>query len=267
MVDISFQIKCWGKELSNLSWLGHRSFQGHLVTGKNSGTHWVKYMICLALAEHYGVEPPEYFNAEATNAFMGNPKNVRTKDGLPRLASSHTIPGFGYDLSFLRVGAYPPTAVLVRDMRDVLVSHYEKWKHRYGISWAQYLRLPMDQKGIRCDLWWYIRFLNRWGDCMARLPQEIIAVRYEDLRQNPAANVERLLLHFGLTIPHSVIVHAVAASSKDAMAEKTDPDFPERIIGKSETTLVDYFSGEDGAYFAEVLGRNLRHAFGYEYAV
>ncbi len=266
MQYLKFQLYCWGKELSNYSLLRHRNFEGHLVTGKNSGTHWVKYIICLALAEHYGVEPPAYFNAEATNAFMGNPKNVQPLPGLPRLASSHTIPGFAYDSKLTRpADEYPPVAVLVRDLRHVLISHYEKWKDKYALSWSDFLRIPPDQRGIRCDIWWYMHFLNRWGDCMKRLPGEIIVLRFEDMQAGPTEHVTRILKHFDLHIPHHAIDCAVAASSKEAMDKKTDPDFPERIIRKEETGVEDYFSGEDGDFFARTIARNLRHRFGYDY--
>ncbi len=265
MRDVKFQLHAWGKELSNLYWLKFPGYQGHLATGKNSGTHWVKYMICLALAEHYNIEPPEYFNADATNAFIGNPKNVRPLKGLPRLISSHSIPGVGYGMGPLRPGTYPPVMVLVRDLRDVLISHYEKWKDTYEISWPEYLRLPWGKKGIRCDIWWYIRFLNRWGDCANRMPNEIASVRYEDLRSNSAANIECILRHFDLRISHDVIARAVGAASKDAMSLKSDPDFPERIVRREEVTWADYFSGDDGAHFRDVVRRNLRHSFGYDY--
>lgn len=266
MRDVKFQLHTWGKELSNLNWLKSRGFQGHLVTGKNSGTHWVKYMLCLALAEHFEVEPPEYFNAEATNAFIGNPKNVKTLEGLPKLISSHSIPGVGYGFGPVRPGRYPPAMVLVRDLRDVLISHYEKWKDTYELSWSEYLRTPWDQKGIRCDIWWYIRFLNRWGDCANRMPNEIASVRYEDLRKNSVANIESILRHFDLRISHDVIRRASAAASKDAMSLRTDPDFPERVVRREEVIWEDYFSGEDGQYFRDTVAQNLRHSFGYDYS-
>lgn len=266
-MNLNFRLHCLTKELSNYSLLRHRDFAGHLVTGKNSGTHWVKYIICLALAEHYGVAPPEYFNAEATNAFMGNPKNVRPQKGLPRLASSHTIPGFAYEWSLLRGAApMPPVALLIRDMRHVLISHYEKWKDTYEVDWLTFLHGRLGKRGFRCDIWWYMWFLNRWGDALLARPREIIVLPYERLRADPVEGVDRILRHFGEVIPKATLERAVAGSSKDAMAEKADPDFPERIVDKREDKPEDYFSGEAGAFFRETVARNLRHSFGYDYS-
>ena len=265
-MDINFQLHCWGKEFSNYSLMRHRDFAGHLATGKNSGTHWVKYMICLALAEHYGVAPPEFFNADATNAFMGNPKNVVPLPGLPRLASSHTIPGFAYDLPLLRGSSpYPPAAVLVRDLRDVLISHYEKWKDHYGVTWSEFLRGRMGKRGFRMDIWWYLHFMNRWGDAIRMLSGEVISVKYEDVRADPAPSILAILNHFGLGISNDIIERAVAASSKDAMEQKIDPDHPERILRKEEARIEDYFWGDDLDFFHTTLRKNLRHDFGYDY--
>jgi len=266
-MDLSFQIHCWNKEFSNYSLLRHRDFQGHLATGKNSGTHWVKYMICLALAEHYAVEPPEFFNADATNAFMGNPKSVRPMPGLPRLASSHTIPGFAYDIPLLRGSKpFPPVVVLVRDLRDVLISHYEKWKDTYEVEWSEFLSGRMGKRGFRCDIWWYIHFMNRWGDAIRALPDEVIPITYEDMRANPAQELKGIFTHFGIEIPLEAIERAVAASSKDAMEEKIDPDFPERILRSQEALIEDYFWGDDLDFFQRTLKKNLRHSFGYDFA-
>jgi len=150
-------------------------------------------------------------------------------------------------------------------MRDALISHYEKWKNRYGLSWGQYLRLPPGSKGIRSDIWWHIHFLNRWGDCMARMPHEITSIHYEDMRRNTAPNIECILRHFDIHMSADVIRRAVATASVDAIEQETDPDVPERIVRREEANTAAYFNGEDGKYFRDVIGRNLRHTFGYNY--
>lgn len=267
-MDLAFRLHCLGKELSNYSLLRHRDFQGHLVTGKNSGTHWVKYMICLALAEAFDVAPPAFVNADATDDFMGHPKKVRPQPGMPRLASSHTIPGLGYESALARLsGPVPPVALLVRDLRCVLISHFEKWKDTYGVDWLTYLQGRKGHRGFRCDIWWYMQFLNRWGDALRARPREIILLKYEGMRENPADGLGRILFHFGLDIEPEVIARAIAASSKDAMAEKVDPDFPERVIDQREDRLERYFNGEADVFFKATLRENLRHSFGYDYGL
>jgi len=265
MRDIKFQIHCWGSEARNLNWLKYRGYQGHLVAGKNAGGHWVKYMLSLALAEHYGLERPDFLDVEGAAVFIANPRIQRNIRGLPRLMSSNSIPGIGYDAGAVRPGKYPPVVVLVRDLRYVLVSHYERWKNRYGISWSQYLRLPFGSEKARCDLWGYIHFLNRWGDCAKRIPHEITSIHYEDLRANTAANVECILRHFDLHVPSATVKRAIESAPDYARNGKTDPDAPDRILSQRETAIEGYFSGADGEYFRTTLAKNLRHTFGYAY--
>ncbi len=265
MRNVKFQIRCWGEELGNYNWLAHRGFHGHLAVEKNAGAHWVKHLLGVVLAEHYGLEPPDYFNPDGANAFIANPRVQRNIRGLPRLMSSSGIPGFGFDVGPLRPGAYPPVVVLVRDLRQVLIAHYERWKNRYGISWSQYLRLPIDQDKARCDLWWHIHFLNRWGDCAKRLPHEITSFHYEDLRANTAANVECILRHFDLQVPGATVRRVIDNLPLHIREQRTDPDAPERILGQQEGQFETYFSGADGDYFRKVVARNLRHTFGYNY--
>jgi len=265
MRDVKFRIRCWRRELGNLNWLGTRGVQGHLVTGKNAGTHWVRYMLSLALAERYGIEPPRYFNTDSTRPFILNHSGGAGVEGMPRLMGSHMIPGAGYGLGAVRPGSMPPVVVIVRDLRVTLIAHYERWKHRYGLSWSQYLRLPPGQEGIHCDLWWHIHFLNRWGDCIARLPQEVTSIRYEDMRKNTAPNIECILRHFDIHMPVETIRNAIAAASLDAVEQETDPDEPECIVRELERNVGNFFSGEDGEFFSEIIARNLRHSFGYNY--
>jgi hypothetical protein len=265
MRDLKFQMHCWSEEARNFNWLKYRGFQGHLAAGKNSGSHWVKYMLSLALADHHGLERPDFLDVESAAVFIANPRIQRNIRGLPRLMSSHTIPGFGYDFGPLRPGTSPPVVVLVRDLRHVLVSHYERWKNRMGLSWSQYLRLPFDQEKARCDIWWYIHFLNRWGDCAKRLPHEITSLHYEDLRKNTAPNIECILRHFDLHVPSATVRRAIETAPQYVREGKTDPDAPDRIVSQQETTIEPYFSGEDGEYFRKVVAKNLRHTFGYNY--
>lgn len=265
MRDIRFQIHCWGEELGNYNWLAHRGYQGHLAAGKDAGAHWVKHLLGVVLAEHYGLEPPDYFSLDGASAYIANPRTQRNIRGLPRLMSSNSIPGFGYDFGPLRPGKYPPVVVLVRDLRHALVTHYERWKNRYGISWAHYLRLPAGQDKARSDLWGHIHFLNRWGDCAKRLPHEIASVHYEDLRANTAANVECILRHFDLQVPGATVRRVVDGLPRHIWEQRTDPDAPERIIAQHENVLENYFSGDDGEYFRKIIARNLRHTFGYNY--
>ena len=98
------------------------------------------------------------------------------------------------------------------------------------------------------------------------MPHEITSIHYEDLRKNTAPNVECILRHFDLHVPSATVRRAIASAPDYALNGKTDPDEPERIIGQREIAVDAYFAGEDGEHFREIISKNLRHTFGYNYA-
>src|SRR5471030_1523582 len=57
---LRFLIRIARADLSNFFLYQHRQVHAFLVTGKNSGTHWVKFMLSCALARQYGVPQPRH---------------------------------------------------------------------------------------------------------------------------------------------------------------------------------------------------------------
>ena len=117
---------------------------GFLVTAKNSGTHWLRFMASHAIAHHLDLPPPAHSSGPGSDDFIGHPKHARVHPGAPRIGSSHHIPSRLIALA-ARGGlvSLPPTGVRVRDLRQALLSYYVKWRDAYGLgSLADYLRRP-----------------------------------------------------------------------------------------------------------------------------
>lgn len=267
-MDLEFRFHCWRRDISNFALIRHRDFQGFLVTGQNSGTQWLKYMLGLALAKHYGVSPPRYVNNPSSNELIGHPKHRRIYPHLPRIASTHSIPHIWFDSRLLRrMLRFPPYAVLIRDMRDALVSNYEKYKERYGVPFSEYLRGDPSGHRYVIDIWWYMHFLNRWGRVVERFPEQALVIRYEDMKENPKRELERLCRHFGLELESRVFDDAVAESSKEKMLSRVDPDINDRIIRKDTGGRRNGFSPEENEIFREIVQKNLKYTLGYEYGL
>jgi len=265
--DRAFRLHCLNRNLFNLSMLKYRDFQGFLVTGQHSGTHWVKWMLSHALAHHYGVEPPKYFDnaSDASNDLIGHPKRPRRYPQLPRIASTHSIPPYALQSPLLRkLLPLPPYALLVRDIRRVLISNYEKWRERYGVSFSEYVAGDPHGNKYSCDVWWYIRFLNRWGDIAKRFPIQTAVLRYEDFQTDRVSSLRRICQHFSLNLKNTALEAGAAAGSKEYMASHQDPAIPDRALrqdGQGDTQ----FSDEDMALLKYILDRHLKHDFGYDY--
>lgn len=263
--DLIFKVHGLDRHTTNLSLLKYYDFQGFLVTAQNSGTHWIKWMLSHALAHRYGVEPPRYFNNDSSNDLIGHPRHARVHPHLPRIASSHSIPPYPLDWAWFRaVRRPPPYAVVVRDLRDTLVSNYEKWRSRYGVSFSRYVLGDPGGKAFRTDVWWYMRFLNRWGEIAERYPDETLVLRYEDFRHDPLRNLDRLGRHFRLDLSEADLLAGVAVGSKSFMMTRQDPAVAERPIRPDGAQRVR-FTARDLMALRRLLERNLRHDFGYGY--
>lgn len=264
-MNLAFQLHCLNRDLTNLALYKHRDWQGYLVTGQHSGTHWIKWMLSYAMAEEFGVEPPRYYNNSSSNEVIGHPKHKRQHPTLPRIASSHSIPAYAVQWGWARALApLPPYAVVVRDIRDVLISNYEKWKDRYGVTFAEYVEGDPRGKKYVCDVWWYIRFLNRWGEVVKRYPEETRVLRYEDFRADPRGNLETLARHLGMSLSAKALDAGVAAGSKEVMAAKHDPRVAAKGVradGAGDTA----FDAATTERLRAILAEHLRHDFGYDY--
>ncbi len=263
----AFHRHCLRRDISNFALLKHRHFDGFLITMQHSGTHWLKYMLSSALALQLDLPPPRFVHNDSSNDFIGHPRHLRLYPQAPRLASTHSVPHVLFDSRLLRLGLHlPPYVVLVRDLRAALVSNYEKWKERYGVTFKEYLR--GDPRGRRYifDLWGGLHFLNRWARVRRRFPGATLEVRYEDLQARPQALLTNIFAHFQITMESRHIAAAVAAGSKQNMAAKLDPHSPVRnIIRDDERPPTSWYDGEDRDYFDMVLARCLVDDHGYDW--
>ncbi len=76
--------------------------------------------------------------------------------------------------------------VLVRDIRDSLVSQYERSKSEYNVDFATFLRGGVRGKKFSYyNVWTRIQFLNGWGAVVERNAEEVAVLKYEDLVADP----------------------------------------------------------------------------------
>lgn len=252
--------------LSNFHTLSYgKVVDGFLASAKNSGTHWVKFMLSNAMAAQWGKPPPARTTGEAADDFIGPAKTPRRHPDLPNIGRTHTIPSAllatpaGQALAPLK-----PTVVLVRDIRQAMLSNYVKWRDDYGVSLSEYVRGAPEGKRYIADVWWYVLFFNRWGD-MAAAGAPILVARYEDIQKDPAAEIRRMAGHWKLGLGEDAIAAGAAVSGRETMRRMQDPGFQEVIIPREEDRRRVAFSARDEAFLDAVFARYLRHDFGYGY--
>ena len=250
-------------ELSNYALLRSRHWDGGLISMHQAGTHWLKFMLANAIAEHFGIPPPAYNHA---NDIIGGPKDPHRYPQIPILKSSHSVPPLLLQNTLaVRGMRLPPIVLLVRDIRASLVSNYTKWQRRYAVSFSAFLRGDPSGRRFNSDIWWCFRFLNAWGRMAVLSGEHICVVRYEDLRSSPHAELERAARHLRLALSPSSIEIGVAAASKSAMVERSDPARPPGAINLGDGDPLAAYGERDRDFVRRCCERYLRRAFGYDY--
>ena len=264
-IDPAYTSRVRNDNWANFSILRHRKFDGFLVTSKNSGTHWTKYMLAVALADTHGIPRPEYFSENATRPYISWPKDKPVFDALPRLAFSHTNPHRLADWAWARsLAGLPNYALCVRHPMAILASHHAKWEYDIQVDWLTYLKGDPAGSKYRCDLYWLARFWNRWGEIAEAYPESILQVHYEDTQADPKATLEAIAAHWGTELSPAAIDAAVHAGTKDEMAKKVDPDAEPNVLQRKRYNLHDLFSGEARAVYAERIHSLFKHRLGYD---
>jgi hypothetical protein len=244
--------------------LQYRMVDGFLVSAKNSGTHWLRYMLSAAIASRFGAPPPAHASGPGSDAFIAHPKWPARHGGAPRIGSSHNIPSAAiWWLGRRRLLALPPTVVLVRDIREALVSMHLKWAREIGVPLSDYVRRPAP--GRIADAWWYIRFFNHWGEMAGAFGRQVLVVRYEDLQDRPDRWIARIGAHYGLKFQAADIAAAMAVRGRDAIRERLDPRYGEAIVPDLSARRSVRLSDDDERYLLDLLREHLAHDFGYGY--
>ncbi len=261
---LQFLIRIVQADVSNFFLLQYRRVDGFLVTGKNSGTHWLKFMLSCALARQYRVPPPSHSSGREADAIISHPRWPHRYEHMPRIGSSHTIPSIVFAWPWvMRRFEFRPVVVLVRDIRSAMASHYGKWQHEYQVPFAQYVRGDPTGVRYRADIWWYMHFFNRWGDLAAACPDLVLVVRYEDLKASPEACLRRIAIHFHIDMSDDAVATALRFVGRDAIRARLDPTNTEVVIPPDDARPDVTFARDDGEFLRSAFARHLRHDFGY----
>ena len=116
--------------------------------------------------------------------------------------------------------------LLVRHPADVAVSQYQQWRHRMRPNKKALNAYPDEDDDI--DLFGFVArhpagvakvvdFMNLWARELPRMGDDLLVVRYEDLRADPQAELTRILAFAGTPATTEQVEEAVRFASFDNM--------------------------------------------------
>ncbi|HKT53066.1 MAG TPA: sulfotransferase [Caulobacteraceae bacterium] len=254
-------------DASNFYLLQHRSVGGFLMSGKNSGTHWLRFMLSHAMAQKYLLSAPAYSCGPNSEDFIGQPRPLRRHPHVPFIASSHNLPSSIFAWPWVaRLLRLPPIVVLVRDPKEAMLSHFVKWAPVFGLDLHEYICESPPHRKTLADAWWYIDFFNRWGRMREALPDKVLVIRYEDMLAAPERWLRRAADHLGVELDIAAIEAGLAVSSREAVRDQLDLGYGEVIVPDEKIRASATLTPEDEAVLTATFARHLRHDFGYGYA-
>ena len=253
------------RDVVKLSCLKHRNFDGYFATMHQSGNHWMRHLLAMVISLRFNQEPPEHL---ADMRLVGEPRCPTMVSGIPRLVFSHKICSplvhSAISRAFVR---FPRYVVMVRDLRTMLVSNYERFKDRYQMSFSDYLRGDVTGRRFDCDIWDSVRFQNAWGRVCQRLPEQTLVLRYEELRVDVVSQAMRVWEFLELhETDRSIFERAASESTKDKLKSKEAGANKQGTVVRADggDPLMRY-APKDRVFFMDVCDRYLHQSFGYDY--
>lgn len=212
-----------------------------IVSYPKSGNTWVRFLIGNYVT---GGKCTFKNNHLITPDIHMNPERIENLDR-PRFIKSHSQ----YE------GKYPNTVYIVRDGRDVSVSYYH-YSLKMGnvdkdLSFSGFL--DMFNEGSVGPFGKWSDHVNGWLD---HAEEDVVITRYEDLLDDAAGELKRMLEFCGITIDEDRVDKAVEASSFERMRRlREEQQDVVQTIRQSDPEKKFLRSGEKGEWKEYVAGK------------
>jgi hypothetical protein len=263
---------------------------GLIIIGHpKSGNTWLKVMIARLYQVRYNLKPSE---------LIGSDELALRNPAIPRLAATNAY--YSYEGSVGRVLAagapdaplrHKPVMFLARNPIDIAVSWYFQFTRRQSAHKQElinhFIDHPIDRHAI--GMWDFVRhsdiglpflidYLNTWERNLKALEHSLL-VRYEDLRADPAANLQAITQLMGESFSDEEIAEAVNFGAFENLRKLESSGFFRRggmtlrNAGDPNSFKVrrgkvggyaEYFPAEQVAELEELMMSRLSRTFAYQ---
>jgi len=259
-----------GKTL--LRWYHDSSIDAYLLSFPKCGRTWLRVMLERALIVHFGLEKVESLES---NVLLGNPgpqmPTIKiVHDDHPQFKTPAELTPNKKTYQGVKV------ILLVRDMRDALVSNYfqaTKRRNSFTGDLSSFIRYDRGSTDT------FIRFYNIWAE-NRHVPADFLPVRYENIHADVERELRRILEFVGLRVEEDTIRAAIDCGRFDNMRkletnellqatgrlkpkDKDDRESYKTRRGKVGG-FVEYLNESDIAYLNEKMRTQLSSYYGYQ---
>lgn len=118
---------------------------------------------------------------------------------------------------------YPRAIYLVRDVRDAMLSLYDRGKY-VGVFNGMTLDVfvPRFLRGEINTIGSWAGHVRAWLESPLAYREDLLVVRFEDMRRDTGGTLARVLAFLGVSVPETKIRAAIAANSVERMRAKED---------------------------------------------
>ncbi|MDB9315955.1 sulfotransferase domain-containing protein [Spirulina sp. CS-785/01] len=166
-----------------------------LISTTNCGRTWLRLLIGRVLQNHYQIAAPDLNLSDLYSFSENNPY-------IPKIKANHERYNLSNNYKNKKV------ILLVRDPRDALVSRYmqfEKNRDKYS-NLSDYIQ---NAPTLKND---YIKPYNSFAEYQKN-SENLTFIRYEDLRQDTAKELKKVITFLGLSTSDEIINEAVEYAS------------------------------------------------------
>lgn len=202
-----------------------------VISFGKSGRTWLRVMMSRFYQLTYGLEKEEMLGFD--NLHRREPRIPRilfTHDNFLKDYTGHSDSKIDYQGKRI--------VLLVRNPKDVAVSLFFQWKHRMRPAKKLINRYPTPGTEVSLydfvmsDQWGLprvINFLNLWAEEAPKF-DDLLIVRYEDMRANPETEFGRIMTFIGASVAEEVIRDVVEYASVENMRKQEESN-DSRIAG------------------------------------
>ncbi len=237
----------------------------HVVSYRKSGRTWLRMMLGRVISLKYNI-PHDKLETQFMTLFKSAPNVVFSHAGCTKSDNK---------IDFRRLLKRKKIVFLVRDPKDDIVSLYNDYVHRaqsYTKSISEFVR---DEKQGIMPL---IRYMNGWVEEMERRSDDFLLVKYEDMKEDPARELKRVVRFLEIDVSDEVIADAVEYSSFQNMRKmEVQNTFKDARMRTKDTGNVNAFktrkgkvgsykeelSQEDITFLEQEIGAQLHPTLGY----